>query len=392
MKNLIGICDTNIVYMKKLAEAFMQKADIPLQIMTFSNHSQLIQYLKDSRLDILIAGGDFSVDPMEKWQGVDAGKNIKLQEVISQHVGYLLKLKDEKGGVERDDDCCLKISRYQSATELYCLIRQLITGNQSDDKSMVEYRELKTDSWRFFNSKEVSETDGIYAVRKNFQQEKGYILAVYSPVNRCGKTSFAVLLSKFLQKKNNALMICMDHYSKVFSDEEFNLSELIYCMSRECNLRQKESGIHDFSEYGNYVKKWEDISYISAPRSVEDISQISAQQLCFLLKVLKNRSDFQYIVVDLSEGIENIYKVLEQCDFIFMPVLEDCISQCKIEEFSDHMANLMGPSAWKQLSDKIHKIQLPLTFEANGVENYYRELIWSDLAAAVGDIVNRYNI
>ena len=47
MNNVIGICDTNIMYMKRLAEVFMQKSDIPLQIMTFSDYSQLIQYLKD---------------------------------------------------------------------------------------------------------------------------------------------------------------------------------------------------------------------------------------------------------------------------------------------------------------------------------------------------------
>lgn len=392
MNNVIGICDTNIMYMKRLAEVFMQKSDIPLQIMTFSDYSQLIQYLKDYNLDILIIGGDISFDGLNEWQSVDSGMNMNCQEVIRQHIRYLLELKDEKGGIEKDGDCCFRISRYQSATELYCMIKRLIMGNPTDDSPTMEYGELKNGSGVFFNEDGESGFGRKFIIQEEYEQEEGCIIAVYSPVNRCGKTSLSVLLSQFLQRKHSSLMICMDHYSKIFSDEEFNLSELIYYMSREINLRKEENRVKDFSEYGDFVKKWEEVSYISAPKSVEDISQISALQLCRLLDSLRNRSSFHYIIVDLYGGVENICKVLEQCDFIFMPVLEDCISQCKVEEFTQHMINLMGQSAWNQLSSKIHRIRLPLTFEANGVENYYRELVWSDLAGTVGEIVNQYNI
>ena len=52
----------------------------------------------------------------------------------------------------------------------------------------------------------------------------------------------------------------------------------------------------------------------------------------------------------------------------------------------------MEQEAWESLKCRIYKIQLPETIEADGVENYYRELIWSDLGNFAGQILEQYGI
>lgn len=391
MNNVIGICDRNTMYMKKLAESFMQKSDIPLQIMTFSDYGQLIQYLKEGTLDILISDGELSADIMNQWS-VDTGMEEENRKaVIRQHIGYELKLSDENIGIENTGEFSFRIGRYQSSSEIFCLIKQLITGQAQRCGIPAAYNMGKRNSERLSSSDIVK---GGFGKGNPIDYEKGErcIIAVYSPVGRCGKTSLAVLLSELLQRKGESLMICMDHYSSLFSAEEFNLSELIYCMSRESNLRLGESRIHDFSEYEDYTKKWEELTYIPAPRAVEDLNQISAVQLCSLLDMLKYGSKYHYIVLDLSKGMENLQNVLEKCDYIFMPVLHDCVSRCKVEEFDRFMMKMMGHGAWNALSVKIHRVQLPSAIETEGIENYYRELIWSDLANDAGEILNQYGI
>lgn len=387
MNSVIGVCDKNTVYMKKMAESFMQKSDIPLQIMTFSDCSQLIQYLKEGILDVLITDREFSEDNFNQWC-VDTGMETENQkEVVRQHIRYVLELSDENIGVENTGEFTFRVSRYQSATELYCVIKQLITGCKMgygtlSDSYTGEAEKLYSSAGEKGRSGKGYPTDSV--------RRQQSVIAVYSPVGRCGKTSLAVLLSELLQRKNESLMICMDYYSKLFSEEEFNLSELIYCMSRENNLRLEEKIICDFSEYEDYVRTWEELTYIPAPQTVEDLTQISTVQLCRLLDVLKYGSRYHYIVLDLSKGTENLQNVLEKCDLIFMPVLQDCVSRCKVEEFDRFMIKLMGHRAWNALSVKIHRVQLPSAFETEGIENYYRELIWSDLANVAGDLLNQY--
>ena len=168
MNNVIGICDTNTVYMKKLAESFMQKSDIPLQIMTFSDCSQLIQYLNEGSLDILVTGGEILMDNLEQRQSVDAGvKNDEYKGVIQQKVRYTIILVDERGGIQDTDGVCFRVSRYQSSTELFGLIKQLITGGKIGYGATLEYGAEKDGSVRAFSgAKEKNEFGKIYGKSK----------------------------------------------------------------------------------------------------------------------------------------------------------------------------------------------------------------------------------
>lgn len=387
MNSVIGICDSNAVYMKKLAESFMHKSDIPLQIMTFSDGSQLIEYLKEHSLDILIADGVFLQEYFNQTQRVDTGKDTSRQmEVIKQHIRYILELSDEKGGVEKSGDSGFRISRYQSSTELFTLIRQLLAGSRISGNPGHKGMEAGSDC------NALSGVQEIYEEQRRYKEQSGYVITVYSPVNRCGKTSLAVILTELLNQREQALMVCMDHYSGIFSGEDQNLSELIYHLSGGNNLRTEETVFTDFTEYEDYVKIWEGLSYISVPKTVSDLAQISSDHLCRLIDMLKYRSRYRYLVMDLSEGMENIHKVLEQSDCIFMPVLDDCISRCKIEMFDQYMQSVMEAEKWKRLSARIHRIQLPLSFETEDIANYYRELIWSDQAKAAVELLEKYYI
>lgn len=389
MNNVIGICDRNTVYMKKLAESFMQKSDIPLQIMTFSDDSQLVRYLQEARLEILITDRKAFSDDLNQGHGVAAGSFDRM-DGIRQNIRYVLELSDEKGGIERIDEFSFRISRYQSSTDLYHLIKKLITGRQEKYRNSWEY--TVGEGKMFSDVEEDGESGVSYGRGFGADRKGGCIIAVYSPVNRCGKTSLAVLMAKILSERSSSLLVCMDHYSRLFSEDEFNLPELVYRMSGENNLRLDEKKIRNFSEYQAFIKEWEGLFYIPASRSVEDMNQISAVQLCRLLDMLKADSTYYYIILDLADGIEDIQKVLETCDFIFMPVLRDCVSACKVEEFNQHMMKIMEQGDWNRLSAKIHRAQLPSVFETERIENYYRELIWSDLFSAADELLRQYEV
>lgn len=386
--NVIGICDTNTVYMKKLAEYFMQKSSIFPQIMTFSDDRQLVQYLEKGQLDVLITGGEVLLDDLNSCSSDTGIHAVWKKEGIKEHVKWRIELVDFMMNTERKDHCIFKASRYGSSAQLLQLAENLITHGTLEDTEIVSPAEglqkgthAVYGEWTYRGGNVVREKES----SKN-------VIGIYSPVNRCGKTSLAVLLTELLEQKYSSLMISMDHHSELFSGEELNLAELIYYMSRGNNLRSGPEQYHSFSEYEGFVRKWQDISYIASPQSVEDLTQISAVQLCELLDLLKCNSNYQHVVIDMSEGIEKLYLVLEQCDVIFMPLLDDCISKSKLEEFEKNMCSVIGQEEWRLLSEKIHKVWLPETIEAESTENYYKELIWSDFGNYAGKLLEQYNI
>lgn len=387
VNSVIGICDTNTVYMKKLAEYFMQKSSIPLQIMTFSDGSQLTQYLEKDTLDILVTGGGVLLDVPDPC-GLDAGIEIQKKEGIRNYVKWRIELVDFMIDTEMINHCIFKASRYRSSAQLLQLVEQLISQGTSEDTRLAGTTK-KTQGYDHIFYGEMIHTERAVVREKNDSKS---VIGIYSPVNRCGKTSLAVLLTELLGQKYSSLMISMDHHSILFSGEEWNLAELIYRMSRENSLRSEPKLYQNFSEYEEFIRIWQNVSYIAAPQSVEDLTQISAIQLCELLELLKCKSSYHHIVIDICEGIEKLYLVLKQCDLIFMPVLDDCISKSKIDQFEQSICSMIGQEEWTLLSDKIHKVQLPETIEAESADHYYKELIWSDFGNYAGKLLDQYKL
>lgn len=386
VNNVIGVCDENTVYMKKLAGYFMQKSSIPLQIRSFSDWEQLIRYLQSNELDVLILGGVTFLEKWERWDDVQADKERYLyEEGMKEHVKWVIKLVDEVSGKELKEEKGshnLTVSRYQPPAELLATVEKLTEGNSFNGNDRTNPRMIRENSFYEINT----EKD----IRIHERDTR--VIGIYSPVNRCGKTSLAVLFSEILARRGNSLMICMDHHNGILADEELNIAELIYYLSREQQLVSRGEHFYDFSQYDRFVKKWEQISYIAASPLVENMMQIPTEPFCELIHLLQKTNKYQYIVLDLSEGIESLYKVLNQCDVIFMPVLNDCISKSKIQQFEQQMSIVTERDVWESLKCRIYKIQLPETIEADDVENYYRELIWSDLGNFAGQILEQYGI
>ena len=386
VNSVIGVCDENTVYMKKLAGYFMQKSSIPLQIRSFSDWEQLIRYLQSNELDVLILGGVTFLEKWQRWDDVQADKERYLcEEGMKEHVKWVIKLVDEVSGKELKEEKGnhnLKVSRYQPPAELLATVEKLTEGNSFNGNDRTNPRMIRENSFYEINT----EKD----IRIHERDTR--VIGIYSPINRCGKTSLAVLFSEILARRGNSLMICMDHHNGILADEELNIAELIYYLSREQQLGSRGEHFYDFSQYDRFVKKWEQISYIAASPLVENMMQIPPEPFCELIHLLQKTNKYQYIVLDLSEGIESLYKVLNQCDVIFMPVLNDCISKSKIQQFEQQINSVTERDVWESLKCRIYKIQLPETMEADGVENYYRELIWSDLGNFAGQILEQYGI
>lgn len=79
------------------------------------------------------------------------------------------------------------------------------------------------------------------------------------------------------------------------------------------------------------------------------------------------------------------FQLLDKCKQIYMPVLPDTISVCKISQFE----NLLRIWDFAQILPKITKVRPPFHMDNSSGEAYVESLMWSELGDYVREILRR---
>ena len=186
-------------------------------------------------------------------------------------------------------------------------------------------------------------------------------IGVFSPVGRTGKTSFALALGKELAKKRRTLYLNMEEFSgfEVLYPwgDSWTLSELIYFMKQEksafaCKL---ESMI---GQIGG-------LDYIPPVKLPIELRMIGKEDWERLLGILEKESRYEFVILDLSCGVEGVFDLLEQCDEVYMPIGTDETAQAKLWQYKETLKLL-------EMEDILEKTK-KVTFSRVGeIEEYAR--------------------
>ena len=205
---------------------------------------------------------------------------------------------------------------------------------------------------------------------------KASVIGIYSPVNRCLKTSFALTMGQLLSRNERVLYMNLEEYSGfsrlISSQYTQDLSDVLYL------YRQ---GAYSWLKLKAIVYSWGSMDYIPPVRYAEDLSQVSPEDLAMLLERIALESGYEKILVDVGQMGKGALPILETCDIVYMPVKDDCISAAKVEEFEEYLAQ----ASTKGLQERIHKLKLPYHNSFGRRETYLEQLLWGEL----GDYVRR---
>lgn len=187
MVKVMAVYDEDPLYAGRLAEYVNQKETFPFQAMAFSDLEKLKEYGQTHDIEILLVGEKVR----EKAKEVKAGLKMILcdGEFVSKE-----KEKEEASVYKyQSGDCIL-----QEVMACYC------TAPLQPGLALMGKRAV--------------------------------IMGIYSPVGRCGKTSFALTLAQMLGKKQAVLFISMEEYSGfsklVCNGYEQDLSDVFYLYQR----------------------------------------------------------------------------------------------------------------------------------------------------------------
>lgn len=332
-RNIFAVCDLEVDYAYNFMDYLNQKKNIPFEIQAFTTAESLIAYGQKTHIELLLISG-----------------KAMCREIRELNIGKIIILSE---GVHRPElDQYPSVYKYQSSSEV---IREVMAC-YGEEKAIVPVQ---------------------FPVLKKTTE----ILGIYSPLGRCLKTSFALTLGQVLAKERAVLYLNLEEYSgfeellgKGFSH---NLSDLLYYVRQENqNLIHKMNGM---------VQTVNNLDYIPPVQTPADIRGTAWEDWERLLQEITVNSNYEVIVLDMGNGIDETFQMLDKCSRIYMPVLADVMSACKVAQFE----NLMRIWDFPQVLAKVVKVKPPFHIESGPVENYVEQLLWSELGDYVRELLRK---
>lgn len=323
-KRIMAVYDVDPFFADRFAEAANQKGQVPFTVIAFSSMERLVQFSKEHTIEILL---------------IDAKMKEEAKEA---EAGQVVILSDGEIAASEEEYPC--IYKYQSTANI------------------------------------VREVMGCYCVQPlspvTAVGNKSILLGVYSPVNRCLKTSFSLILGQLLAKENKVLYINLEDCSgfrKLMGQEGTgDFSDVLYYYGQ---------GNCSWAKLKSLVYSWDNLDYILPARYPEDLCQFSAEQTANLLLQISREGIYDLMIVDLGQLGKMAVHVLEVCEGIYMPIKQDWFSLAKVEEFEEYVK----ASGRERLLEKTQKLKLPYHSSFAGRKNYLDQLLWGEL----GDYVRQ---
>lgn len=323
----MAIYDVDQTYASKFADFINQREKLPFTAVSFTSLEKLREYGKSHTIEILLV----SYEMRKEVEGIEAG------QVVALCGGEVVEMKED----------CPWVYKYQSGGSL---VREVLAR---------------------YCSQPVAEALALLGRR-------AVTIGIYSPVNRCLKTSLALTMGQLMGRTERVLYLNLEEYSGFsrITGESFvhDLSDVLYLYRQNgCSWLKLKTMIYS----------WGDLDYIPPVRYGEDLSQVDPEDIARLIEKIAADSGYEKLLVDVGQMGKGAVPILQSCDVVYMPVKEDCISAAKLEEFEDYL-RIAGQ---EKLLERIHKLKLPYHNSFGGRETYMEQLLWGELGDYVRQLI-----
>lgn len=118
------------------------------------------------------------------------------------------------------------------------------------------------------------------------------------------------------------------------------------------------------------------VDFIPPVQSPEDIRGTSWQDWEHLLQEIILHSSYEMIVLDIGNGIEEVFQMLDMCTTVYTPIKTDKMSRSKLAQFEE----LLSVRDYPQILSRMVKLNLPYGREVLAEPFRAEQLVWERLA------------
>lgn len=203
------------------------------------------------------------------------------------------------------------------------------------------------------------------------------LIGFYSPVKRCLQTTLALTMGQLLGERKRVIYLNMETLSGLSyilgKDFSKDLSDLFYQIQEE--KRDIACLIESMTEQINHL------SVLPAMKFPTDLIQISAKQWIQLFTAIEAGSEYEILLIDLSDGVQGVFDILCQCDRIYTIRKDDRAAKEKEKQYRD----LLQQSKYQSVREKSREIYLP---DFIHLPRQADRLLYSEVADFIKDFWN----
>ena len=351
MKKVVAMYEQEEAYGKNLAEYVNRRESVPFEMQVFSQADKLSAYLESHTPQLLL---------LSEKSGLENYGEIRDQ---AQEVLYLTEQKDQVQGQNGDH-----IYKYQPTDQLLNQLMQHIGGKEQRDSPIL--------------------------------QISCPIYGVYSPIGRCGKTTFSLLLGELLSRRHSVLYIGFDELSFLDEDEmvldEQNTGEeneegkkgrFIQEGPKE---KQKEEGPKERGTLSDayfycqrhglreklplLVSHWHGIDVLTGMNCPEDLCAIQAKEWRTLVQEIAREAGYAAIVLDIGTKLWLADALFSLCARLYVPVLSDRFARDQQRRFEKWLEQ----NGEDEIQQRMQIVELPHCTRSGTMKERLEYALWGE--------------
>lgn len=305
-EKIMAICELEEAYAFRMAEFITQKVSIPYTLHLFTETEGLENFMEKHDISVLLIGES-------------AVRQLKIRPEI-QNIFVLWE------GGERLDEDYQYIDKYQKPKEIIREVAEHIT---------------ELEGW-----------DGTQGDGRMERRPKLKMVGIYSPVRRCLQTSFAVTMGQLLAREHKVLYLnfeCCSGFDRMLRrDFQADMMDVLYyfkCAREKLSLKLP-----------SMVQNINGLDFIPPGQSGFDMQNITGEQWLELLRVIERISDYEYLLLDLTDGMNGLFELLAHCCKIYTITKDDGFAMAKISQYEQ----ILQMNELDEIADKTVKCRFPL--------------------------------
>ena len=309
-QKIFAICDMEETYALRLTEYMLEKIRLPYAVHLFTEVDKLEEFAMQKKIEILLIA--------------ESALEMLREEYIRQQIVQIFVLQENEA-LKREDMCC--ISKFQSPEKIVAALSESI-ADLSDG---------------FFGNVTVS-TD----VK---------LIGVYSPIKRCLQTTFSLTLGQILSRERRVLYINFENYSgfgqmlkREFSMDIMDLMYYFRCAKDKLPLRLP-----------SIVQNINGLDYIPPVQSHIGARESNGNDWLELCRYIAGIGQYEYIILDLDDGMEGLFDLLRCCYKIYTITKDDSFAVAKISQYEQ----ILRFHEMEEIAEKTVKCSFPVFKEVS---------------------------
>lgn len=302
---IMAICDTEEEYAFRMAEYILEKVKLPYTLHLFTAVEELKKFAGREEIEILLIAEN-------------AWRMIR-EEFVRNQVAQMFILQ-EGGRVEQEEICC--INKYQSPDQVVQKMLDVIADGEG---------------WK--DDPEATDT-GVK------------MIGIYSPIKRCLQTSFALTLGQLLAKEHRTLYLNFEMYSGLGEllrrDYQTDMLDVMYYFQ---SAREKLA-----LRLPTIIQNAGGLDYIPPMQYALGIKEVPGEQWLALCRDMAAIGEYEYMILDLDDGIDGLFDLLKSCQKIYTITMDDPFAVAKLRQYEQ----MLQSGELGEITEKTVKCRFPI--------------------------------